>query len=143
MELTALIISLLSLVFSVLIYFFGISRQKKQDTIDAFNLLQNQVLDEMTKHTEKEIAEISKNPKSEEYKNISVLLARCEHFAVGVNSGIYDRRIVKRLAGRHFIYLYKKFLPVIEKKRRIFPNDRHYDDFERMTKKIEKMYKEK
>lgn len=143
MELIALIISILSFISSVLIYFFGILRQKKQDTINAFNTIQNQVLDEMTKHTKKELSTIAQNTRSEEYKNMSVLLARCEHFAVGVNSGIYDIRIVKRLAGRYFIGLYEKFLPLIEEKRRICPTDRHYDEFEKMIHKLKKYYKER
>ena len=142
MELIALITSIISLVFSIVIYFYGILRQKKQDTINAFNIIQNQVFDEMTKHTKKEIAAIAKSPRSTEYKNMSILMARCEHFAVAVNAKIYDVRIVKRLAGRYFIALYEKFLPIIEEKRRIYPSDRHYDEFEKMINKLKKYYKE-
>ena len=66
-------------------------QQRKQATIDAFNKLQAEALDELNTYTTKNIAEISQNPLSPEYKLLSSLLARCEHFSVGVNEKIYDQ----------------------------------------------------
>lgn len=62
-----------------------------------------------------EIAEISEDPRSSEYKRLSKNLARIEHFCVGVNAKVYDVGIVKRFAGRYFICVFDEFLPLIEK----------------------------
>ena len=46
-SLAAMIISLISVIVSVAIYLLGIQRDKKQDTLDSFNLLQEQVFDKL------------------------------------------------------------------------------------------------
>ncbi len=81
-------VSLLALAFSVPTYIIGLRRQRKQATLDAYNTLQKEALDKLNTYTKKQIAEISENPRSEEYKELSALLAQCEHFAAGVNSRI-------------------------------------------------------
>ena len=123
MELAISIFSLLVAVFSLL-YSFVIHKQtvlhdKKQATLDAFNTLQEQVLDKLNVFTFSKIKDISEDVRSKEYKTISTFMARLEHFSVGVNSDIYDIETVKRLAGRHFCALYEKLLPMVEKKREI------------------------
>ena len=133
-DILTLILSGFAFVFSLFTYIAGLLRQKKQDTIVAFNILQEQVLDKMTHYTKGRIVEISAHPRSDEYKELSALIARCEHFAVGVNSHIYDKKVVKRLSGKHFEYLYEKVCPIIEKKRSIDKSDKHYDEFEKMVK---------
>ena len=48
-----------------------------------------------------------------EYRKISGYLARIEHFALGVNTGIYDVKVTERAATVYFVRLYKKMLPIL------------------------------
>ena len=132
MEYFALGLSILSFVCSAFTYIRGAKREKMQATLDAFNLLQEQVLDKLNLYRKSDIQRISENVHSQEYKELSSLLARCEHFSVGVNSGIYDLKTVDRLARLYIRGVYEKMLPMIEKKRQINTAAKHYDDFERL-----------
>lgn len=106
MELTisiiAIIISLISIIVSVVIYRKGVEREQKQATLDAFNILQEQVFDNLNQYTFAEIKNIyndwqkviNKNYSSititeeqkqkciSEYRKLSGYLARIEHFAL-------------------------------------------------------------
>lgn len=140
-SIAALITSIVSILVSVAIYWLGIRREKKQATLDAFNLLQTQVLDRLNYYRKYDIDEIAEDIHSADYKDISGLLARCAHFAVGVNTGIYDEKTVRRLAGRYIIALYDKMEPMIEKKRALNKSERHYEEFEILTDSMRKYYK--
>lgn len=133
-------LSVLSMLTSVVTYLKGLRREKQNATLEAFNTLQEQVLDEINTYTKKRVKEISEAPGSEEYKTLSGYLARLEHFAVGVNTGIYDIRVVRRLAGRYLCGLQGKIDPLIQKKRSINHLERHYNEFETMMKKIRRLY---
>ena len=141
-SIAALITSLISVVVSVVIYCLGIQREKKQATLDAFNLLQSQVFDRLNYYRKYDIDEIADDVSSADYKDISGLLARYAHFAVGVNTGIYDEKTVRRLAGRYMISLYNKMEPLIEKKRKLNTSERHYQELETMVRRMKKYYKD-
>ena len=130
LSLVAIVLSIASGIFSFYTFRWSVKHDRKQATLEAFNRLQNEVLDKLNLITKVEITEISTNAKTEEYKTVSKYLARIEHFCVGVNAKIYDIEIVKRLAGKYFIGLYDKCLPLIEKKREINKTAKHYDEFE-------------
>lgn len=134
----ATVISFVSLGISIWIYNAGLKRQRRQATLDAFNTLQSQVLDKLNPYTKTTVREISQNPRSEEYKELSALLARCEHFAVGVNSNIYDIKTLRRLAGKYFLGLYEKLEPLIQKKREINKTALHYKEFENLVTKLKR-----
>ena len=104
---------------------------RQVNTLEAFNRLQNEALDYLYTLTKSDIVDISQNPRSAEYKEITTYLARIEHFCVGVNTKIYDLDVVKRMAGRYLSSTYDKFEPLIEKKRSINKQGRHYDEFEK------------
>ncbi len=144
MELAISIFSLLvaafSLLYSFIVHRQTVSHDKKQATLDAFNTLQEQVLDKLNVFTDSRIKEISEDVHSKEYKTISTLMARIEHFSVGVNADIYDIETVKRLAGKHFCALYRKLLPMVEKKRKINKTDKHYDEFEILVSGLKCLY---
>ena len=140
-SIAALITSIVSIVVSVAIYWLGIRREKEQASLDAFNLLQSQVFDRLNYYRKYDIDEIAEDVHSADYKDISGLLARCAHFAVGVNTGIYDLKTVRRLAGRYIIALYDKMEPLIEKKRALNNSERHYRKFEILADKMRKYYK--
>lgn len=137
----SLLVALLSLVCSLVTYKQNVLHDKKQATLDAFNILQEQVLDKLNLYTNSRIKEISEDARSKEYKEVTTLMARVEHFSVGVNSNIYDVEIVKRLAGKHFCMLYDKLLPMIDKKRKINKTDKHYDEFEKLVSELNCLYK--
>ena len=94
MEIVSLILSIAAGAFSVFTFWFAVRHDRKKDTIDAYNQLQEQVLDKLSLYMPKEIEEISKQPRSEEYKTVGHYLARIEHFCVGVREKVYDKNIV-------------------------------------------------
>lgn len=118
MEIITLGISMLSLFFSVFTYVITVRRNRKQATLDAYNCLQEQVFDRLNQYTPSEIREIAKNNRSSEYKTISGLTARIEHFCVGVNQGIYDFKTMYELAHGYFdaAFLRVRIDPLLEKK---------------------------
>lgn len=140
-SLAALLVSVSSVLVSVAIYRAGLLREKKQATLDAFNVLQTQVLDRLNHYRRYDIDEVAEDVHSADYKELSGLLARCAHFAVGVNTGIYDEKTVRRLAGRYIISLYDKMEPLIQKKRKLNQSERHYEEFEILTDKMKSYYR--
>ena len=134
LSLLALIVSVISFSLSWWVHKQSLVRERKQATLDAFNVFQCQVLDELSGYPRKEIEEIAEDPRSTDYKSVSKLLARCEHFAVGVNQEIYDKDTVRALAAEHIVVVYGKLLPLIQKKRSFGNNQNRYHDFEKLAK---------
>ncbi len=118
------------------------AENKKNNTISAYNRLQDKVLDYMAKYP-KEQVEILVDDRDyepeikEAYDAYRTLIARCEHFAVGVNTGVYDIDLVDDLGGKHLIYLYKKVLPVIDEARAY--DEDAYKEFEKMVTALAKL----
>lgn len=159
----AAIISLVSIFVSVAIYFYGISRERKQATLNAFNILQEQVFDKLNQYTFGEIREICERwdqilPRCQwdkyseeeiakmnntilEYRLLSGFLARIEHFSLGVNSGIYDAKIAERAATTYFVMLYRnKLKPLLDEKQENSKTE-YYTEFRKLVEKIEKIEK--
>lgn len=164
MSILAIIISVISVVVSVIIYYVGVERDKKQSTLDAINILQEQVFDKVNQYTYAEIREIcdkwkeiigNKNQKElteeekenrnfyiDEYRLLSGYLARIEHFALGVNTRIYDARISERAATLYLSMLYRgKLKPLIETKHSGKAKGEYYAEFRKLVEKIEKIEK--
>ena len=115
---------------------------KRQTTIEAFNILQNEVLDILVfdKFGNAEIiVENTYNSKCEEaYKAYKTLVARLEHFAVGVNQKVYDFKVVNKLAGIHLIYLYEKIKPVIDNANKYSHEILYYGEFVKLIDRLKK-----
>ena len=111
-------LSIISIMFSVITFFVTVRHNRKKDTLDAFNKLQSEVFDNLNMIQPKEILEIINQPRSEKYKEISGYVARIEHFCVGVNNNIYDKRTVYALAHGYFdgAQLKDRIIPLIQKK---------------------------
>lgn len=150
-SLAAMIISLISVIVSVAIYLLGIQRDKKQDTLDSFNLLQEQVFDKLNLITYSEITNICKKVDSgsiddetnSKYYELLGYLARLEHFSLGVNTGIYDAKTAERAGTAFLVSLRKKLLPVIElqEKRGNRNSDKrieYYEEFRMLTERVAK-----
>ena len=91
-----------------------------EDTIEAYGKIQSDVLDKFAPISKDEVIDFINNysdtPEEKEiYNGYRVLLARLEHFAVGVNCGAYSIKIVDQLGGIHLIFLIQKLMPVIDK----------------------------
>lgn len=156
----AIIISFISIIVSITIYHAGIRRQKKQATLDAFNLLQEQVFDKLNLYTINDIEQIcetwrNRNKKSDdinpedrkkldmlinEYHVLSSYLARIEHFALGVNTDIYDAKIAERAGTTYLTILYKKKLkPIIDEKHKWARGKEYYAEFRLLVEDIERI----
>ena len=113
---------------------------KQRVTIEAFNRLQDLVLDKMVSFNNFDACILvdDKDYESEvreAYDGCRTLIAKCEHFAVGVNNDVYDFDLVNSLGGMHLVYLYYKVLPIIENARQYAKDS--YVEFEKLVKRLE------
>ena len=118
LSIIAIVLSAISGVFTAYTFLWTRARDCKQATLEAYNRLQAEVFDNLNAYKPSEIREICSRTQSEEYKIISGYLARIEHFCVGLNYGIYDKKTFYALAHGYFDKdpLRKRIEPVIEKK---------------------------
>lgn len=138
LSIIAIVLSVASGGFSLYSFFWTAKRDRRQATLDAYNQLQEQSLDYLNYYTPSQIAEIAKNPRTEDYKKISSYIARIEHFCVGVNQNIYDRKTVFALANDYLDGAIKaRIEPIIDCKNR-YKNEDYYENihevFEWMAK---------
>lgn len=140
MDIIAIIISTLALVFSILQFLRDSVRQKKEATLIAYSELQDDVLSNLVKYP-KPLPHI--DYLSDEWVQMTIYLAKLERFSVGINTGIYSIRILDYLGGSFYIRQFEKLEPIIERKRKenIVPG-KHYDEFEKAVNKLKK-YREK
>ena len=144
MEIISIIISVMSAAFSFITYIKTVRHQKRKATIEAFNSLQNEVLDNFVCIKEDNARIIIENLDNEEckiaYNDQRALIARLEHFAVGVSEKIYDFNVVDKLAGRHLVYLYKKIEPIINEANKHEQQIVHYQHFVKLVEDLNGKY---
>ena len=146
--LVALIVSIVSGIISLINYYKSQIRQRRIDTIEAYRTLQTDVLDKFVSYPKKEVLKLVENLDQKEiriaYDDCRAMIAKCEHFAVGVNNKIYDFDTVDKLGGVHLIYLFDKLLPVIENTRLNQENNEtpYYSEFEKMVGDLLSRHKE-
>ncbi|MBE6964334.1 MAG: DUF4760 domain-containing protein [Ruminococcaceae bacterium] len=147
MEIISLLISVLAIIVAVAQHFSERNRSKKEATIHAFDQLEETVF---SKEGYKKLAvyagvENAISGKLEadktEWSKATLLLSRIEHFAVGVNTGIYDLKTLNRMAGGFMIEEFERWKPIIETKRVKDPASKHYDEFEMLYNSLLKMRK--
>lgn len=141
----AFILSFVSGVVSLFTYFKSLKRQKIIETIEAYRILQADVLDKFVSYSKRDVLDLLEtqeypdNDKAKKfYADCRALIAKIEHFAVGVNNDIYDFDTMDKLGGEHLIYLFKKVKPVIEytRKNQDQEDRPYYCEFERMIEKL-------
>ncbi len=146
LALAAILISVFSGIYTFFVHKQECEREKKQATLDAFNLLQEQVLDELNNSSPadfKKAADGKRKPECKPtYDHYRALLARIEHFAIGVSDEIYDFKTTDRLAAEHLIFLFQKVRPVIEAAREPAISTKPYSEFERLVAKLLKAHPE-
>lgn len=121
----------------------SLERQRKEATIHAYQTLQEQVLDKLVIINKTEIHNvINYKDESKEfleiYNEYRALIARCEHFAVGVNNDIYDFKVLVELSGIHLVMLYKKLEPIILCSRSAVDGESAFKNFEKLVNELEK-----
>lgn len=119
----------------------------KRAIIEAFNRLQSEVLDKLVlvdKVNAKVIADAREDNEAyrQAYNDYKTLIARLEHFAVGVEKGAYDLDVVDRLAGDHLIYLYPKVEPIIAATNDQVQTEKYYQSYSKLVKKLEQRHRE-
>jgi len=120
LAIVAIVISVISGLFSAFSYIKTMERDRKQATLDAYNGLQEQVFDQLNQYTPAEIRKIAMDNRGNQYKEVSGLVARIEHFCVGVNQKIYDFDTVYELAHGYFDgdTIISRVKPILNKKQK-------------------------
>lgn len=139
LSIIAIVLSVISGGFSLYSFVWTAWRDRKQATLDAYNQLQEQAFDKLNTYSPAAIREIAKDSKSEEYKTVSGYIARIEHFCVGVNQNIYDRRTVYALAHGYLDgqVLKRRMEPIIDKKQSNASED-YYENIHAVLSWMEK-----
>lgn len=94
-------------------------RNQQMATLEAYDILPRDAFDVLNKWSPKEIKEVCKNRQSDVYKDLSVALARIEHFCVGINYKVYDIDIFYEMSHGYFDEggaLYRRMMPLLESK---------------------------
>lgn len=143
LAIVAIVISVISGLFSAFTYIKTMDRDRKQATLDAYNGLQEQVFDRLNQYTPAEIREIAKDNRGNKYKEVSGLVARIEHFCVGVNQKIYDFDTVYELAHGYFDGSLKdRMEPILDKKQKNTAHD-YYANIHGVLTKMEQETKKR
>lgn len=142
-DIIALVLSAIAAVFSIWSFLLERKRNRREATIHAFEELEKEVF--LQDDYESVIAEAKKE--AEEHKSDRAwrrgteLLARIEHFCVGVQAKAFDLDTLNRLAGGYFIKQYENWRPIIEQKRLDDKSMKHYNEFEDVVNKLKKKRK--
>lgn len=113
-------------------------RRKKQATIEYVNTIRK-IYRDLTNNLTRKFSNQSINLDSiddETSEEIQELLSTLEHLSVGINTGVYSYKIIKRMTGTFFVNRYHQLLPYIKDAQKIQPT--RFIEFERLCKKIEK-----
>lgn len=113
-------------------------RNKKQSTIEFYNLISTEsykLYDEMGEDNI-DLTIIYKDADLE--KSISRYLGRLERLAVGINSGIYDFKTLDKMCGQYLIERYKQFENYINEKRESGVYPYCYKEFQKLVERIVK-----
>lgn len=144
MEWISIIIAVISATFSIVTYVKTFIYEKRKTTIEYFNTLQNEVLDKLVSIETDNAVTIVENLDNEEIKkafdDYRALIARLEHFAVGVNKKIYDYTVVDNVAGEHLVNLYEKIKPIIDKANEGEKKADRYSNYVKLVKKLNCKY---
>lgn len=116
-------------------------QERKKNTIEAFSIIQSEVLDGLVdvdvKNAEMMVDDIDEKECKEAYDAYRTMIARLEHFAVGINEGVYDFATLNKLAGKHLLFSYKKLSPIIEYANRFSNNNEYYGEYQKLINRIE------
>lgn len=117
------IAAVIGAIISVAVYSHTVKREKKLLTIDTFSKIREKY--------HKEI------PENERMK----FLKEMEFFCVGINEGIYDINIIKKMSGKLLLEQYDEMKPYIKERRTVLQNSECYwCEYEKAMRKLQCMY---
>ena len=136
----AVLISIGAFVFSIMQFACERRRNRKEATIHAFDALEeSESFIYLFSLTKKDVDDLVKrhtvNDKriDNEWQQLCKALPLIEHFAVGVNSKIYDVETLNSMAGNKFITTYYACDELLKYKRSGDGNEKNYSEFEKMV----------
>ena len=106
--------TVIPIIFAAVTYYRDTKRKAQQDTIEAYNLLQKDVLCHISRLTPSEVREFANKNRSEEYKQMTEYLMAIECFCIGIEKRIYDFDIFYALTKDYFNNQRGAIRPTIE-----------------------------
>lgn len=144
----AVAISIIALIFSMKQFYYERSRNRKEATIHAFDQLEsNESIKFLFSCSQGDIDSFVKrheqtdNRIRDKWDLISGALPLLEHFAVGINSEIYDLETLNRMAGNKIITVYNNCSKLLQHKRIGVGNEKNYSEFQKMVARLVKLRK--
>lgn len=138
-----IVLSALAFFFSVWQFFTERSRCRKEATIHAFDQLEtSEDILFLFKQKKEDIdllvkaKEADKDFENDALDRLSKALPLIEHFAVGINSNIYDKVTLNKMAGNQIISTYLACGELIKYKRTGWGKGKNYAEFEKMAKDL-------
>ena len=142
LSIISIVIAITSAFFAIYTYQKTVIHDRRQATLDAYNVLQEQALDKLNEYNGTQIKNILESGDKALLREISRCLARIEHFSVGVNMKIYDEKTVYELAHGYLDKaIWFKLKPVLDKKN---SREEYYANYSKLVsemRKTEERYK--
>ena len=134
LTISSIVLAVASFVFSLITHIRAVRYDRKKATLEAFNILQEQVFDQINRYSPKEIIEYAKHPTDQQYKILSGYLARIEHFCVGVVNDIYDKKTIYELAHGYLDgkVLWCRLTPIMEAKNNDFQTEDYFENIHKV-----------
>lgn len=139
-DLIAIVISIAALIFSVKQFFYEKDRNRKEATIHAFDQIEgNSSVSLLFSLSKPDIDDLVKCANAHDkrieskWNALNDALPLIEHFAVGINSKIYDLEILNRMAGSKVISSFHTCASLLEHKRNTQGKENNYSEFEKMV----------
>ena len=145
-DIVAIVLSTIALIFSFMQFKSERERSRKEATIHAFDELQNsESIIYLFSLSKIEIDDLVCRYKNKDQRingkwdMLKKALPLIEHFAVGVNSEVYDVYTLNRMAGNKIITVYEACEVLIEYKRSGKGDENNYLEFEKMVKSLKRI----
>lgn len=149
-DIIALLVSGAALIFSLLQFIVERSRSRKEATIHAFDDLEDNdgvaYLFSVSRNTIDDLIQrqnAADQRIKEQWRLLNQAMPTIEHFAVGINSGVYDVKTLNKMAGNKIIFTYTACENLIELKRAGDGNENNYKEFEKMVCTLRKIRSKK
>ncbi len=144
-DVLALAVSVFALVLTLVQYLKDNSRTKNEATLDAYNELQDSTFSKLNcilrelDDCKDERGRLKIDRNNQRWEEITNCLAKIERFSVGVNSGIYSIKIVRRVSGGYMVRLHEELSLIIEDKtNQNISEGKHYNEFEALVRELAK-----
>ena len=142
----AIVVSVAALLFSIKQFCYERNRNRKEATIHAFDQLEsNKSIKFLFSCSQSDIDTLVKrheqtdNRIKDDWDLISDSLPLLEHFAVGINSEIYDLETLNRMAGNKIITVHNNCSKLLHHKRIGVGNQNNYSELEDMVNRLNKL----